>query len=289
MVCLGYSCTVYSEFDPTIPDCCVSVHRSCYALLAGHLERAEGSLVGGQNLLQRISVHIDSRGVLSADSLCRSINYHPRIPPRLKMRQPAKPTAWLMCDPTDLPSIPTPVLYIDVQNHAAQRQGMDIPRGLGHSSYEMPNDVTNLYLAEQMQIIPAQLLTPPPSPTSSMSEGMEVLVSRARSAVKPERPSFSELLHLPPHILLSIVSHLPRSDMLQLSQTCTRMRNYLSTNSAIWTQMCRTNLAYTPKHLFNQQAAEYYLGIRGNHRLESLVLKQRERVEVIIDCIMRSK
>ncbi|KAJ2885759.1 hypothetical protein H4R27_001137 [Coemansia aciculifera] len=269
MMCLGYSCAVYREFDLTLPDCCVSVHRSCYALLAGHLERAEGSLVGGQNLLQHISVHIDSRGVLSADSLYRSINYQPRIPPRLKLRQAAKPYAWLMCDPTDLPSIPTPMLYIDVQDQGGQRQGVDIPRGLGHSSCKLSSDEANLYLAEQTHIIPTQLLTPPPSPTSSMSEGMEVLVSRARSAVElvPERPSFSELLHLPPHILLSIVSHLPASDMLHLSQTCTQMRNYLSANSAVWTQMCRTNLAYTPKHLFNQQAAEYYLGIRGPENL----------------------
>ncbi|KAJ2799990.1 hypothetical protein H4S07_005291 [Coemansia furcata] len=200
-----------------------------------------------------------------------------------------------MCDPIDLPAVPTPVFYVDIQSRGGRRQGIDIPWGLGHSSCQMSSDEEDLYLAE-MHIIPTQLLTPPPSPIGSLSEGIELLVSRAqqRSAVElvPKvSPSFSGLLHLPPHMLLSIVSCLSASDMIHLSQTCTRMANYLSTNSAVWTQLCRTYLAYTPERVLknNQQAAEYYLGIRGNHRLESLVLKQRKRVEVTIDYIIRSK
>ncbi|KAJ2443694.1 hypothetical protein GGF42_006542 [Coemansia sp. RSA 2424] len=300
MTCLGYSCPVYREFDPTLRDCCVSVHRSCYALLAGHLEQAEGSLVGGQNLLQRISAHIDSKGALSADSIRRSSRYCPQtLPPPQKASQPGMASKWLMCDPTDLPSIPTPKLSIGVQGGGERPRAMEIPWGLGHSLNKQPRDCRHdeaeLYMSEQIHLIPAQLLTPPPSPTKSMSEGIEAFASRAQPSIPAlERaPVWSTpvnaLLHLPPHVLLSIVSHLSASDLLHLSQTCAWMRSYLSSNSAVWAKMCRANLGYTPKHLLNQQAAEYYLSIRGNHRLESLVLLQRERVEVIIDWIMRSK
>ncbi|KAJ2877754.1 hypothetical protein IWW38_006498, partial [Coemansia aciculifera] len=273
MTCLGYSCPVYRDFNPTIRDCCLSVHRSCYALLADHLERTEGSLVGGQNLLQRISAHIDGRGVLSTDSICRQ-----------KVQQPARSSKWLMCDPTDLPFIPTPALSIGVRRQGRRPRAMEIPWGLGRSLAKQPGDC---YL-DEAELIPAQLLTPPPSPTNSMSEGIEALVSRAQPKIPVlERAPTRVLLHLPPHMLLSIVSHLSASDLLHLSQTCRWMRSYLSSNSAVWTRMCRTTLVYTPKHLYNQQAAEYYLSIRGNHRLESLVLLQRERVEVVIECIMK--
>ncbi|KAJ2620240.1 hypothetical protein GGF44_005541, partial [Coemansia sp. RSA 1694] len=65
---------------------------------------AEGSLVGGQNLLQRISAHIDSKGALSADGIRRNSSYCPQtLPPPQKASQPAMASKWLMCDPTDLP------------------------------------------------------------------------------------------------------------------------------------------------------------------------------------------
>ncbi|KAJ2734059.1 hypothetical protein IW152_002605 [Coemansia sp. BCRC 34962] len=201
-----------------------------------------------------------------------------------------------MCDPTDLPSTPVPILSVGVQSRGGKRQEMEIPQGLRHSSCNIPHNEENLYIEELMHIIPAQLLTPPPSPTNSVPKEMEVLLPRTQPAAEPaaepapnERPLLSRFLDLPPHILLSIVSHIPASDLLHLSQTCTWMRNYLSKNSAIWAQLCRKYLTYTPKHLFNQQAAEYYLGIRGNLRLESLVLQQRERVEFAIDCILQTK
>ncbi|KAJ1826975.1 hypothetical protein LPJ70_007608, partial [Coemansia sp. RSA 2708] len=66
MTCLGHSCVIYREFLPDEADSCVSVHRSCYTLLLGHMERSEGT---GRacGLMQRILPYINSQGVLALD------------------------------------------------------------------------------------------------------------------------------------------------------------------------------------------------------------------------------
>ncbi|KAJ2298558.1 hypothetical protein IWW55_004434, partial [Coemansia sp. RSA 2706] len=269
MTCLGHSCVIYREFLPDEADSCVSVHRSCYTLLLGHMERSEGTgRVCG--LMQRILPYINSQGVLALDPAAMQQRKR-----RFGHSQDKGREAWLMCDPTDLPPVAAldnrwaaggctpPALTLRV---AARDESLD-----GHAGHGCADDM----------YIPRQLLTPPMSPAES-SDGA---FAPAASTPSPKLAPAHSLLMLPPHVLLSIVSHLQAADISALARTSSIFRMYLAPASPVWAQVCRMALSYTPRFLGNQQAADYYMRVRGNRRLEDRVLVQRERVEQTIRTI----
>ncbi|KAJ1939860.1 hypothetical protein GGF37_004224, partial [Kickxella alabastrina] len=271
MTCLGYSCPIYTEFNPTAhnQNSCLSVHRSCYTLLAEQLERIEGSL-GSCNLLQRLSPHIDSRGILSMDK-CRKIkkqrsrmNFHLSHTNTATTATTATITntamAWSMCDPTDLPNI-------DILSPRSEAMGL--------SPVRFADTESKMYMAEK-HTISQQLLTPPMSPMNTSMEQFDIA------------PIFT-LLTLPVPILLGIFSYLQFHEILALSQSCSVLRRYFSAESQVWSQMCQSTLKFTPKLLHNRQLAEYYLRVRGNERMETKVLVQRKHVEKVIQQFMHSK
>ncbi|KAJ2355805.1 hypothetical protein IWW50_003089 [Coemansia erecta] len=143
------------------------------------------------------------------------------------------------------------------------------------------NDPAQMCFEEGIDI-PSQLLTPPMSPV----EDTEGTFLEQPSKPNIDLPHIHNLLMLPPHILLSIVSHLHSPDITTLSQSCSIFRIYLAPTSPVWAQVCRLAFTYTPKYLSNQQIAEYYLRVRGNNRLENQVLVQRQRVERIVHYIV---
>ncbi|KAJ2852269.1 hypothetical protein IWW36_000412 [Coemansia brasiliensis] len=192
--------------------------------------------------------------------------------PRPQHKQPfvQSKSPWLLCDPTDLPSITS---TFDNCSFAGGTKPPSLTVLVPSREWHLGGN-----FAEQMGLesIPQQLLTPPMSP-----------IEDAFADSIPETHSHKHSLHtLPPHILLSIVSHLQSPDITALSQTCSIFRIYLAPTSPVWSQMCRLALNYTPKYLSRQQTAEYYLRVRGNRRLEDQVLVHRERIEKVIYSIV---
>ncbi|KAJ2300073.1 hypothetical protein IW139_001324 [Coemansia sp. RSA 353] len=273
MTCLGYSCRIYRKFDLADLNCCLSVHRSCYTLLLDHLERSEGS--GAMcELMQRVLPFIDSRGVLSANFI-----HNKRRQQWQKRRTTCSNTsdAWLMCDPTDLPAVST----LEDKYFSGGYEPHSLALLVPSSGFQFGGDTGQMCFEDSMGI-PAQLLTPPMSPVEEVEETFMDQPDKESSIVPHRR----NLAMLPPHILLSIVSYLHSPGIAALSQTCSIFRIYLAPTSPVWAQVCRLAFSYTPKYQNNQQIAEYYLRVRGNSRLESRVLVQRERIERIIRSIV---
>ncbi|KAJ2776513.1 hypothetical protein H4R18_005629 [Coemansia javaensis] len=318
MVCLGHQCPIYDVFDPAKEDCCLTVHRSCYTLLLDRLERAEGA-ADGPLLMQRILPHINSQGVMRTDAalacagrqdLGQGQRGRALRGARPEPQRPGPPP-WLTCDPTDLPAVslsrggfsgraarrgsivpPPPPLVVMAMAAAPGFRGSN--RDMHSESDGGDDDNDNcygeMYLSGEAEI-PKQLLTPPLTPTDRAEDVFPAAGSApkkaAAAAAAAGPPARHSLLGLAPHMLLSIVSHLRPGDITALSQTCSALRAYLAPSSPVWGLVCRLALRYTPKHLSNQQLAEYYLRVRGNSRLEGCVLVQRERVERAICQIVR--
>ncbi|KAJ2767720.1 hypothetical protein IWQ57_003841, partial [Coemansia nantahalensis] len=274
MVCLGHQCPIYDAFDPAREDCCLTVHRSCYSLLLDRLERTDGA-AGALFLLQRIAPYINSQGVVAG--VGRPAAAAAAAPTAQWKRQ-----AWLACDPTDLPAV-SPTGAAGYSGRGVGQRPVPPPLATGRTA--AASRTTNNAWALADMDIPRQLLTPPASPTGDSTRTF----TKAPDNAKPGRmPSKHSLLTLPPHMLLAIVSHLCRRDITALSQTCSALERYLSSNSSVWGRVCRMALRYTPRHLTNPQMAEYYLQVRGNSRLEGRVLVQRGRVERVIHHIAQS-
>ncbi|KAJ1728314.1 hypothetical protein LPJ61_004097 [Coemansia biformis] len=279
MVCLGHSCRIYDAFDPAQEDCCLTVHRSCYTLLLDKLDRTEGA-EGGMLLMQRVMPYINSQGVVSPAVLAGRGKGRQRQHAAGAAAPPAglrRPEAWLTCDPTDLPAIPPAVMSCSPVR-GARRYPVPPPLLPGRVELAVRNSTDHTWALAEVGI-PRQLLTPPTTPTEG---GNHTFVAAADEPAWGSKPPKHNLLTLPPHMLLAIVSHLCSTDITALSQTCSALQRYLSTGSPVWGRVCRLALRYTPKYLSNQQMAEYYLRVRGNSRLEDRVLVQRERVEQII-------
>ncbi|PIA18053.1 hypothetical protein COEREDRAFT_79997 [Coemansia reversa NRRL 1564] len=189
---------------------------------------------------------------------------------------------WLMCDPTDLPTVGFPENIHRTHNFKSH---LPPPLLLPHirqvTAFYNSGTSSHIVRTYKDTAIPKQLLTPPMSPSDSADE----VFAEYSEEPADNYPPRHNLLTLPPHILLSIVSHLYLEDISALSQTCSTLRSYLSLNSPVWPHICRIAFSYTPEYLSNKQIAEYYLHVRGNSRLESRVLVQRERVERAIRCI----
>ncbi|KAJ2665466.1 hypothetical protein IW148_001587 [Coemansia sp. RSA 1199] len=182
-----------------------------------------------------------------------------------------------MCDPTDLPAVSTPEDEYFSSGYEPHSLALLVPP----SGFQFGGDTEQMCFEEAMGI-PAQFLTPPMSPVEEVEETFMEQPDKA-SLMVPHRRN---LAMLPPHILLSIVSYLHSPGIAALSQTCSIFRIYLAPTSPVWAQVCRLAFSYTPKYQSNQQIAEYYLRVRGNNRLESRVLVQRERIERIIRSIV---
>ncbi|KAJ1662617.1 hypothetical protein EV178_005732 [Coemansia sp. RSA 1646] len=318
MTCLGYSCQIYQDFDPSQPNSCLSVHRSCYTVLLEHLERTEGT-AGGSGLMQRVAPFADRRGIVSiprpgvagrkgkrhsSNGIVDGISWNGE-----DMFQDADVAAkmpWLVCDPTDLPTVAASQYYSrsssigssfgglleKQQNKCTAPRSLSDRRGappplLLHREISVESDDDDDFVCST---IPAQLLTPPTSPIDECNTQPHfhmppaTVRSNATAVCKP-----SVLLSLPPHVLLNVISHLHLPSLLVLSQTCSALRKYLSSDSKVWSVMSRSTLSFTPAFLYNQQFAEFYMRVRGNSRLENQVLLQRERVEKIVSYIMYSQ
>ncbi|KAJ2394291.1 hypothetical protein GGI23_004745 [Coemansia sp. RSA 2559] len=207
---------------------------------------------------------------------------------------------WLVCDPTDLPTIGLPQQYSSgicsgygglsgkTQSRFTTQWSLSSRRGgappplllLRETDAEDGDDNDDV-----CSTIPAQLLTPPTSPVDECNKQPRFHMPPATTTVR--KPSM--LLSLPPHVLLNVVSHLHLPSLLVLSQTCSALRKYLSPDSKIWSAMSRSTLGFTPEFMYNQQFAEFYTRVRGNSRLENQVLLQRKRVEKIVCHIMYSQ
>ncbi|KAI8320993.1 hypothetical protein GQ54DRAFT_262567 [Martensiomyces pterosporus] len=185
----------------------------------------------------------------------------------------AKAQPWMMCDPTDLPSIPP----LDINTTAEAQISVLIGQLEG-------DEMAGLYKSE-LGHINLQLHTPPDSPTESIKDTRTFGDFNDNSTQSSAAAPVHSLLSLPPHIVLEIVSNLYMPDIRSLSLTCTAFRRYLCAESHIWPLMCRSKLTYTPRFLHRHQSAAYYLHVRGNDRLENLVLLQRARVENVIQQI----
>ncbi|KAJ2691749.1 hypothetical protein H4R19_006295 [Coemansia spiralis] len=284
MVCLGHQCPIYDVFDPAREDCCLTVHRSCYSLLVDRLEHADGA-AGTLFLLQRIAPYINSQGVVTATGTLPGRPATPAIAPMVLR----KPRPWLGCDPTDLPPISPPMGAACFSGRGIGRRPVPPPLLVGQAgtcSRDISGDATAHAWPEEDMCVPRQLLTPPTTPTGEGTRTFAGPIEEDPRRGQP--PPKHSLLTLPPHMLLAIVSHLCRRDITVLSQTCSALQRYLSSNSSVWGRVCRMALRYTPRHLTNSQMAEYYLQVRGNNRLEGRVLVQRGRVERVIHHIVQS-
>ncbi|KAJ1992601.1 hypothetical protein GGI25_000102 [Coemansia spiralis] len=301
MTCLGYSCQIYQEFDATQPNCCLSVHRSCYTVLLDHLERTEGTM-GNDSLMQRIAPFANRRGILSMQRLDPLSINGKRSASRgmfgseyldeeaLRTGDIAATMPWIMCDPTDLPSITTSLHGYDNTTYSSNGRlrrapPKNLPSLPGRVGVPPLLLLHKAAIMEPSPTIPAQLLTPPMSPVDGCTAHQPYFRASSQT-LAPKEPSI--FLSLPPHVLLNIISYLHLPSLHALSQTCSILRRYLSPESKIWPAISKSTLGFTPAFLYNQQFAEFYLHVRGNSRMENLVLLQRKRVEKVVQFIIYS-
>ncbi|KAJ1952627.1 hypothetical protein EC988_003448, partial [Linderina pennispora] len=233
MACVGYTYHVYESFDPANPTHCLSVHRSCYALLTERLETT--CMVDSHSLMHKLAPHIGPRGVLALPT-------PKRVPPDAYSH-------WMMCDPTDIPATPPSLEFSTCR---------DMPLGA------VAAECADLLLDSGERDIPHQLLTPPLSPADSH----QCSEFEPPEQLPPPAKLKYDLLSLPPHVLLGIVANLELHSIYNLAQTCSAFRMYFGMGSSIWAWMCHSTFAYAPKFSSSAHSASYYLKVRGNTRLE---------------------